>query len=106
MEGFPVFGDTGAGLAGGAVMSMLLQLIYKLVMDQKGADNLKDVGVLRDRLTRIEADVERLQEHVREAERALADLRGDVRTLLAAQPPLDKIMDILARMRSVGGANG
>lgn len=106
MEGFPVFGDTGAGVAGGAVMSMLLQLIYKLVTDQKHSGNDKDVSALRDRLTRVEADIERLQEHVREAERALSDLRGDVRTLLASQPPLDKIMDILARIRSVGGTNG
>jgi hypothetical protein len=106
MEGFPVFSDTGAGLAGGAVMSMLLQLIYKLVMDQKNSGNDKDVAALRDRLTRVEADVERVQEYVREAERALSDLRGDVRTLLASQPPLDKIMDLLARIRSVGGTNG
>jgi predicted nuclease with TOPRIM domain len=101
-----VFSDTGAGLAGGAVMSMLLQLIYKLVMDQKNSGNDKDVAALRDRLTRVEADVERVQEYVREAERALSDLRGDVRTLLASQPPLDKIMDLLARIRSVGGTNG
>jgi hypothetical protein len=106
MSDFPVFGDTGAGVAGGAVMSMLLQLIYKLVMDQRNGTNDKDVSALRDRLTRVEADVERVQEHVREAERALADLRGDVRTLLAAQPPLDKIMDILARIRTHGGTNG
>jgi predicted nuclease with TOPRIM domain len=64
------------------------------------------VAALRDRLTRVEADVERVQEYVREAERALSDLRGDVRTLLASQPPLDKIMDLLARIRSVGGTNG
>jgi hypothetical protein len=95
----PIVGDAGMGAAGGVMVTALLQIIWKLVQTQQaaGADN-KDIEALRATIKRLEEDVDRTRDYLRLAEQDIAAMKADIRTLLATQPNMDKVLDMLARI--------